>query len=190
MYRRLLLAPLVAAVAGCWVKYETSVETTERVNPAPAAEAGIDVVAKDHAGLMELVAGHKGKVVVVDAWSTWCEPCVTEFPGLVALYKKYGPERVACVSLSFDYEGGDLEEARSGVLAFLKQQGATFDNVLATNTDEMYEKLDFPSIPAVFVFDREGKLARLIDNSDPKTPNFTYADVEELVASLLPAAAD
>jgi hypothetical protein len=112
-----------------------------------------------------------------------------EFPHLVELHKKLGPDRVACVSLSFDYEGiGKPEEQREPVLAFLQKQGATFDNVLATEeSDALYRKFKLTAVPAVFVFDREGKLVKRFDNEQAATPAeaFTYEQVGQLVDELL-----
>jgi thiol-disulfide isomerase/thioredoxin len=136
----------------------------------------------DYDAVMELVASHRGKVVVMDAWSTWCEPCVREFPGLVKLHQAHGPEKVACISLSFDYDGiGKPEEFEPDVLAFLEKQGATFDNILASEeADVMYAKLKLPSIPAVFIYDAEGNLAKRLDGE------FSYAeDVVPIVEKLL-----
>lgn len=151
----------------------------------PAADAvPITVKIVDYDGVMETVASHKGKIVVMDAWSSWCEPCVAEFPGLVELHKKYGPEKVACISLSFDADG-DPAEYEADVLTFLKSQGATFDNLLSSDPEALYDKFDFPSIPAVFVYDVDGNLAKRVDNSKRGSKPFTYADVEAVVQKLL-----
>jgi thiol-disulfide isomerase/thioredoxin len=147
-----------------------------------AAEVTLKTV--DYDGVMETVARHKGKIVVMDAWSTWCEPCVAEFPGLVELHKKYGPDKVACISLSFDVDG-DPAEFEADVLAFLKEQGATFDNLLSSDPEALYDKFDFPAIPAVFVYDAEGNLAQRVDNSKRGSKPFTYADVDAVVQKLL-----
>lgn len=147
---------------------------------APAPEVTLQIA--DYDGIVELIAGHRGKVVVVDAWSTWCEPCVREFPGLVKLHQAHGPEKVACVSVSFDYDGiGKPEEFEADVLAFLRKQNATFDNVLASEeADVMYAKMKLPSIPAVFVYNAEGKLVKRLDGE------FSYAeDVVPIVEKLL-----
>lgn len=142
----------------------------------------------DLKGLEDLLASQRGKVVVMDCWSTSCVPCLQEFPNLVKLHDRHGPEKVACVSVSFDYEGlGKPEDVLPDVEKFLREQRAAFANVVATDPDAVYAKYQFPSIPAVFVFDQEGKLLKRFDNSDPKQPPFSYAAVEKLVDELLAA---
>ena len=146
----------------------------------PAAEVSLKIA--DYDAIVELVESHRGKVVVMDAWSTWCEPCVREFPGLVKLHQEHGPEKLACISVSFDYDGiGKPEEFEADVLAFLQKQQATFDNVLAAEeADVMYAKMKLPSIPAVFIYNAEGKLVKRFDGE------FSYTDdVAPLVAELL-----
>ena len=80
----------------------------------------------------ELIASHKGKVVVVDIWSTWCGPCVQEFPGLVKLHQQHGGE-VVCISLNLNYSGAKdetPEDSREEVLKFLNKQKADVPNIL------------------------------------------------------------
>ncbi len=137
---------------------------------------------------MATVAGHRGKVVVLDCWSTSCPPCVREFPGLVALARNH-PD-VACLSLSFDYEGiGAPEDALPQVREFLEEVGAgSIDNMLGREeSDTLYEKLGLASVPAVFVWDRDGSLARRFDDDSSREPGrpFTYGDVEATVRDLL-----
>jgi thiol-disulfide isomerase/thioredoxin len=141
---------------------------------------------------LKLVAAHKGKkIVVLDAWSTSCQPCMKEFPNLVKLHQKYGDKRVACMSLSCDYQGIKTkppEFYRQRVTAFLEKQGATFQNLLASEpAEDLYEKMELASIPAVFVFGLDGKLVKRFDNEQAKTEedNFTYEDVNKLVEELL-----
>jgi thiol-disulfide isomerase/thioredoxin len=159
--------------------------------PQPASGDAVTLQIKDYEGILALVGDKQGKVVVLDAWSTWCEPCMREFPGLVALHEKYGPDQVACISLSLDFEGiGDEkpEQHRNKVLEFLNEQGAAFDNLISSDpSEELYKKFGFASVPAVFVYDQQGRLARRFDNTDAKREPFTYQDVEALVVELLEA---
>ena len=125
----------------------------------------------------------------MDAWSTSCAPCLKEFHNLVELHKKYGPDQVACISLSFDFEGiGKPEEQQERVLSFLLGQAATFENLLSSDeSDVLYRKFKLASVPAVFVYDRTGQLRRRFDNQKAKTAAeaFTYSQVRDLVAELL-----
>jgi hypothetical protein len=105
-----------------------------------------------------------------------------KFPGLVELHTKYKGQ-VACVSLSLDNQGLEKPEliAEQKVRPFLTEKGATFDNVVTREEDtEVYKKLEIPSIPAVLVYDRDGKLFKKFADVE-----FTYKDVEATVKELL-----
>jgi len=156
--------------------------------PAPPAD-GVALTIVDYPGIMEQIAANRGKVVVMDAWSTSCPPCMKEFHNLVELHKKYGPEQVACISLSFDYEGiGKPEEQQDRVLKFLRSQGATFTNLLGSEeSDALYRKFQLAAVPAVFVYDPAGNLAQRFDNEQAKSAAdaFSYEQIGQLVGELL-----
>jgi thiol-disulfide isomerase/thioredoxin len=147
----------------------------------------------DHAGLMQEVARHRGKVVVLDCWSTSCPPCVKEFPGLVRLAAAH-PEHVACLSLAVDYEGiGMPEDVLPAVRAFLERVGAgrVINMVSTEESDALYRKLDLASVPAVYVWRPDGSLAVRFDDDHAARSlgrPFTYDDVEDVVAGLLAAS--
>jgi len=140
------------------------------------------------------VAKHKGKVVVLDIWSTSCQPCLREFPNLVDLSQKY-PERVVCLSLNTDYYGGKTkppEHYEERVRKVLSDLNATFDNYLCTiPSDELYGKIDLGAIPAVFVFGPDGEIAEFFNNDDDKKygGEFTYAEhiIPKIESLLKPA---
>ncbi len=157
---------------------------SEEKQPA-AQSSAVNIQYRDWDGLQQLIASHKGKVVVVDYWSTYCGPCKKEFPHLVELSHKYA-ETVACISVSLDYEGeGDPREAEPEVRKFLEQQKATFDNVIFSQEpiQHLLPKLDAAAIPVVQVYDQQGKLVRTFTHDGGKT--FTYQDVEAVVQELL-----
>jgi len=155
---------------------------------APAAEVTVTVV--DTAGLEAEIARHRGRVVVVDLWSTSCPPCVKEFPRLVALARRHG-DAVACVSMSLDYEGIDSpEEVLPPVRAFLEKvdAGGIVNLLCSEEADAVYRKLDLVSVPAVYVYAPDGSLARRFDEDDATKRlgrPFTYDDVEAEVRRLL-----
>lgn len=140
----------------------------------------------DFDGLQRLIGRKRGKVVVVDAWSTSCPPCVKSFPDLVRLQNEIGPERLACISLSLDYEGSETpKQLAPKVLGFLADQQATFDNVLANEEIfTMLGKLGVSSPPAVFVYDRDGKLRDKFGEAGSKEKPI-YERVGKLVEQLV-----
>ena len=139
-----------------------------------------------------LVAKHRGKVVVVDVWSTSCAPCMQEFPGLVKLHQEHQKD-VICVSFNVDYVGIPNKPAdfyRPRVETFLKKQKATFVNLLSTqDSDAFFAARELSSIPAVYVYGRDGQLAKRFDESllqDGEEEAFTYAaDVTPFVKKLI-----
>jgi len=139
-----------------------------------------------------LVKSHKGRIVVVDIWSTSCLPCMTEFPNLVKIHDAH-KEQIVCVSFNVDYVGIRNKGAdyyRPRVEEFLKKQNAVFTNFLSsTESDKVFQTLELSSIPAVYVYDAQGKLAQRFDDSlleDGEEEAFTYEkDINPLLKKLL-----
>ena len=129
--------------------------------------------------------------MVLDVWSTYCDPCVREFPNLVTLQKHFG-DKVRCISFDTDYSGAvrePPESFRKPVLDFLSKHAANeLLNVISSDASEdFFNKIHLGGPPAVFVYDQSGKLVHRFDNSQtPKTPELTYErDVVPLVEKLL-----
>lgn len=117
--------------------------------------------------LQEFIANQDGKIVIVDLWSSWCEPCLREFPHLVALQKKY-PENVVCVSFNLNYDGSKdspPESSSDELMEFFSKHNADIVNLISSTPDEdLYKKLDLAAIPAAYVYGTDGKLQKRFDN--------------------------
>lgn len=165
---------------------------------APAASANAQAsnpVKVELASFEELksqIASFKDRVVVVDAWSTSCVPCMKEFPHLVALARRW-PEDVVCVSINLNYSGLANKAPESyvpEVTKFLQSKTADAANMLnlvSTVPDEqMYGLLEIESIPAIFVYDRQGTLAGKLTVDTGGSDGLTYeGDVIPLVEKLI-----
>ncbi|WP_299546951.1 TlpA disulfide reductase family protein [Seonamhaeicola sp.] len=98
----------------------------------------------------------RGKVVLVDFWSTWCAPCIKEMPHVAALYKKYrehGFEVVGIVS------GGN--KVKESVRKITQRQGATWlqHMDMGNNSKVSYHALyKVHSLPTVWLLDKDGKV--------------------------------
>ena len=149
----------------------------------------IQVEAASWEQTLAIISQQKGKVVVLDLWSTWCEPCVKEFPALVTLQEKY-PNDIVCISLNCNYIGNDeLEEERQNATQFVVRQKARFRHLISSDADEkLYEKVGIASIPVVRVYDRAGKLSKQFDNEKDEygEEGFTYQKhISPYVANLV-----
>jgi thiol-disulfide isomerase/thioredoxin len=147
-------------------------------SPAIVEEPPLVVASWDE--VQKMVAAHQGKVVVLDLWSTWCLPCMREFPHLVEIHEQF-PQDVACISVNLNYIGLEEESAesmREQVMPFLKSRSAFFENVISSDPDNVVmEKISLASIPAVMVFGRDGQLIKRFDNDQGLYgEGFTYQD--------------
>ena len=97
----------------------------------------------------------KGKVVVLDFWASWCQPCAQSFPVLDELQKKHGEAGLVIVGVSEDEKG---EAMRS----FLKKHPVTF-TIVRDAGQKLVAAADARSMPTTFLFDRAGKV-RFIHN--------------------------
>jgi thiol-disulfide isomerase/thioredoxin len=152
--------------------YEPS-EPEPAGGPATATTSPVSLTDAAWEQVQEQIAAHKGKVVVVDLWATYCVPCRASFPGLVALSKQ-DPENIVCISVSLD-DPGDPKK-RADALQFLQEQRAEFTNLLCTtDSDKLYDEiLQIGGIPAVYVYGRDGAQAKVFTGPTPEGEDHTY----------------
>ncbi len=163
------------------------------VEVAETAAPQVDVDIKSWEQIQQWVAGQTGKVVDVDVWSTSCLPCVKELPNFVALHEELAGE-IACASVNIDYYGGENEtpeDLKPRILEFLTSKRATMQNFISSDPDEeVHKQIDTAAIPAVLVYDRNGKLHTTFNNDEKAygPEGFNYADdIAPLVRQLLQA---
>jgi thiol-disulfide isomerase/thioredoxin len=114
--------------------------------------------ASSAAGLEDALGRHRGKVVVLNFWASWCAPCRNEIPLLVRVQREYGPRGVQVVGASID-EPEDREQAE----AFARRMGIRYPVWYGRTTEDMKPWRLATAVPATAVFDREGRLVfRLI----------------------------
>ncbi|AEN72897.1 alkyl hydroperoxide reductase/ Thiol specific antioxidant/ Mal allergen [Rhodothermus marinus SG0.5JP17-172] len=78
------------------------VEEIKPPRPAPDFEApGLD-------GAPFRLSAHRGSVILLNFWATWCAPCRTEIPDLVALQRELGDRGLLVVGVSTDEEGAEV----------------------------------------------------------------------------------
>lgn len=128
-----------------------------------------------------VVAPKKGRVVLVNFWATWCDPCRDEMPALVAAAKGFTSKELAVVLVSTD----SLKKTPD-VVAFLAAQKIPFVSWQVKSHDpqafiEAADKTWNGAVPYTLVYDRTGALAARL--AGPQTEK-TFADaVKKALAS-------
>ena len=97
------------------------------------------------------LAAQRDKVVFLNVWATWCNPCRFEIPELEKMHAKYGPRGFEVVGVSIDEEGS------VAVTPFLKDQPIAYPIVLDPNGKIAY-LLQTSVLPTSIVIDRGGKI--------------------------------
>jgi len=134
----------------------------------------------NEASFPKMLATHKGRIVLVDFWATWCVPCRAEMPQLVKLSEKLKARGFDLVTVS-----ADEPEKEAAALQVLKQDAvaAPFYLKKAGDDDKFYNLVDAKwsgEMPAMFIYDRTGKRVRSFLGETP------VKDIEAAIQKLLP----
>ena len=104
----LILAMVIAATVAVYVADKaTRVHINADMKPGLSKAGGPapDFSLKDLNDRDERLADYKGKVVLVNFWATWCDPCREEIPWLIEMQDKYGPKGFTVLGVAMDEEG-------------------------------------------------------------------------------------
>lgn len=111
-----------------------------------------DFSAKDLSGGQVSSADLRGKVVLIDFWATWCQPCAKEMPGYQRLLDKYGSRGFVVVGVK-----ATMMHDREDPMRFMKRLGVRYPSVVATESLTR-EFGGIEGLPTTFLYDREGVL--------------------------------
>lgn len=101
------------------------------------------------------LADHRGEVVVLNVWASWCAPCRAEAPTLETVWTEVKDKGVQFVGL-------DTRDTVAAATAFVENYGITYPNVIDTDGQLQLlfgESLPPQAIPSTVVIDREGRVA-------------------------------
>ena len=163
----LVLSLAAAGLVGC--KQHPASPPAPKENVIAAGEIGSrlpDFTVKDLRGGEISSTDFRGKVVLIDFWATWCEPCKKEMPGYQKLEDRYGSRGLAVVGFKFD----TMMDVEDPVL-FAKRIGVRY--ALGVAADDLKQKFgSIEGLPTTLLYDRHGILRK-------KIIGFEYTNVIE-----------
>lgn len=106
----------------------------------------------------------RGKVVLIDFWATWCQPCEKEMPGYQKLLDRYGARGFAVVGFK-----ANMMKDTEDPLKFASRIGVRYPLVVATG-DLVRKFGGIEGLPTTMLYDRRGILrAKIIGFEYTKT---------------------
>lgn len=136
-----------------------------------------EAVSADLEGKKASLADHKGKVVVLDFWATWCPPCRAMIPHERELVKKFKDKPLAFVSISAD-------EDKETLTKFLKDEPMPWIHWFDGQRGELAQAWNIHAFPTMFVIDADGVIRGKIIGGGPKNEK----KLDELVTKLVKEA--
>jgi cytochrome c biogenesis protein CcmG, thiol:disulfide interchange protein DsbE len=117
---------------------------TKDLRPAP------DFALTDLSGRPLRLSDYRGKVVILDFWATWCEPCKEEIPHLIEMQNKYSAQGLQVLGVSMD-------DDQPPVVKF--QQQFKMNYPVAVGDSKLADQYGgILGLPITFVIDRQGRI--------------------------------
>jgi thiol-disulfide isomerase/thioredoxin len=92
----------------------------------------------------------KGKVLLLDFWASWCEPCKASFPVMEELHRRYSSQGLVVIAINVDENKADMDH-------FLKKNPASFA-IVRDAAQKLVAQAGVATMPSSFLVDQEGRV--------------------------------
>ncbi|HZH31052.1 MAG TPA: TlpA disulfide reductase family protein [Pyrinomonadaceae bacterium] len=114
----------------------------------------VDFALKDLFGVEQRLSAFRGRIVVLNFWATYCEPCRREMPDLARIQNNYAALGVQVVGAS-----ADELAARTKVMEFIRETKINFPVWLGAKVGDMQRFGLAPALPGTVIIGRDGRVA-------------------------------
>ncbi|OGB95811.1 MAG: hypothetical protein A2Z31_04825 [candidate division NC10 bacterium RBG_16_65_8] len=134
-----------------------------------------EFILPDLGGTPIRLSDHRGKVVLLNFWATWCPPCRAEMPSMETLYQVYRGRGLAILAISNDVSG------KSAVEPFVRERGLTFP-ILLNPEGDVFAQYGVRGLPTSYLVDRRGRVV----SAEIGARDWSSGAARETVERLLP----
>lgn len=108
-----------------------------------------------HTGRPARLADYRGKVLLINIWATWCQPCRVEMPAMERLWGRFKGTDFRILAVSVDTDDS------SAVSKFARDLGLTFD-ILHDKSGKIQQAYQTTGVPESYIVDRHGVIVKKV----------------------------
>jgi len=146
-----------------------------KMSPVKSTPVAPNFTLPDIDGKLHSINDHRGKVIMLNFWASWCPPCVREMPSMERLYTKYKDKDFVVVAVN-QWEDEDIVFEFTGRLDL----EPTFP-ILLDRESRVSEQYSVKGLPTTYLINKEGKVQyRAMGGRE-----FDHPEIEKLIEDML-----
>jgi cytochrome c biogenesis protein CcmG/thiol:disulfide interchange protein DsbE len=149
-FQLIALLALAGVITLLFRSSTANVQTPAPLRPVAERKPMANIALPDLAGKLWKLSDHRGQVVLVNVWATWCPPCREETPGLIDLAQEYRGK-------GFEILGVSADDTTEPVRRFVTQYEVPYPVARPGADSPLIAAVE--SLPTSFLLDRQGRVA-------------------------------
>jgi peroxiredoxin len=159
-----VIGVVIASYSNHWLSRSGPIVQPERREALP------DFTYRQANGEQWRLKEHRGQVILLNFWATWCPPCREETPGLVQIQHEFG-------NRGFTVAGVAMDENPETVPGFVERFQITYPILLPPPSEALANSVE--SLPTSLLIDKRGRVARAYVGAI--SPSVFAADIRRLL---------
>lgn len=170
-----LLATLIIGSGWIWASMALAASTTGGLVPSPregfpAPDFTLDTLDGGQMTLSDL----RGRVVMINLWTSWCPPCREEMPTIDNVYQAHKDEGLEVLAVNSTFQDSEADAA-----AFAQELGLSFP-ILLDRDGAVSRRYQLRALPTTYFIDRQG-IIRAVVPGGPMSESLIQSKIEDLL---------